>query len=417
MTNLVQKWNPILESDAAPAIKDPYKRKIVAQLLENQMLESANQENMLTENSVSPANVTGNIGKYDPILIAMVRRAMPNLIAYDVCGVQAMTGPTGLIFAMRPKYVNPDNSLGADAFYNEADTKFSGTGTHSGSIPGVLSTGTAMATPAGEKLGATDGTEFGEMGFEIEKIMVSAKTRALKAKYSVELAQDMRALHGADTETELATILSSEILAEINREIVRTIYNVAKVGAQSGTTTAGVFDMDTDSNGRWSVEKFKGMMFQIEREANKIAKETRSGRGNFMICSSDVASALAMADILDFAPAIGNQLQVDDTGNTFAGTLLNGKFKVYIDPYATGDYFVVGYKGANSYDAGLFYAPYVPLQMYKTIDSDSFQPKLGFKTRYGLVANPYAEGTTKGQGALNANANVYFRKVSVVNIL
>ena len=415
--DLVKKWEPVLEAEGAPTITDSYKKKVIAQLCENTIVESRNNQEILSEDA-APVNVTGNVAKYDPILISMVRRAMPNLIAYDICGVQAMTGPTGLIFAMRPKYVE-GTALGADAFYKEANTAFSGAATpaHSGSMPDVLTTGNAMATADGEKLGSDTGTAFAEMGFEIEKVMVEAKTRALKAKYSVELAQDMKALHGLDAETELATILSTEILAEINREIIRTMYNVAKPGAQTGTTAAGTFDLDLDSNGRWSVEKFKGMMFQIEREANQIAKETRRGKGNFIVCSSDVASALAMAGILDNNPALQNGLQVDDTGNTFAGVLLNGKFKVYVDPYATGDYFMVGYKGANSYDAGMFYAPYVPLQMYKTMNDETFQPKLGFKTRYGLVANPFAHGIEKGNGALVANKNVYFRKVKVANIL
>ena len=415
--DLVKKWEPVLEAEGAPTITDSYKKKVIAQLCENTIVESRNNQEILSEDA-APVNVTGNVAKYDPILISMVRRAMPNLIAYDICGVQAMTGPTGLIFAMRPKYVE-GTALGADAFYNEANTAFSGAATpaHSGSMPDVLTTGNAMATADGEKLGSDTGSAFAEMGFEIEKVMVEAKTRALKAKYSVELAQDMKALHGLDAETELATILSTEILAEINREIIRTMYNVAKPGAQTGTTTAGTFDLDLDSNGRWSVEKFKGMMFQIEREANQIAKETRRGKGNFIVCSSDVASALAMAGILDNNPALQNGLQVDDTGNTFAGVLLNGKFKVYVDPYATGDYFMVGYKGVNSYDAGMFYAPYVPLQMYKTMNDETFQPKLGFKTRYGLVANPFAHGIEKGNGALVANKNVYFRKVKVANIL
>ena len=415
--DLVKKWEPVLEAEGAPTIADSYKKKVIAQLCENTIVESRNNQEILAEDA-APVNVTGNIAKYDPILISMVRRAMPNLIAYDICGVQAMTGPTGLIFAMRPKYVE-GTALGADAFYKEANTAFSGaaTPTHSGSMPDVLTTGNAMATADGEKLGSDTGSAFAEMGFEIEKVMVEAKTRALKAKYSVELAQDMKALHGLDAETELATILSTEILAEINREIIRTMYNVAKPGAQTGTTAAGTFDLDLDSNGRWSVEKFKGMMFQIEREANQIAKETRRGKGNFIVCSSDVASALAMAGILDNNPALQNGLQVDDTGNTFAGVLLNGKFKVYVDPYAAGDYFMVGYKGVNSYDAGMFYAPYVPLQMYKTMNDETFQPKLGFKTRYGLVANPFAHGIEKGNGALVANKNVYFRKVKVANIL
>ena len=416
MANLVEKWAPVLEDESFAPIQNLERKKVVAQLIENQIVESRNNQEVLSEDT-APANVTGNVAKYDPILIAMVRRSMPNLIAYDICGVQPMTGPTGLIFAMRPKYVE-NNALAADAFYNEANTAFSGdkAGAHTGNIPDVLKTGTAMSTANAEKLGSDGNPAFAEMGFEIEKVVVTAQTRALKAKYSVELAQDMKALHGLDAETELATILSTEVLAEINREIIRSIYTVAKPGAQNGTAAAGTFDLDLDSNGRWSVEKFKGLMFQIEREANAIAKETRRGKGNFIICSSDVASALAMAGILDYNPALQNNLQVDDTGNTFAG-ILNGKYKVYIDPYATGDYFTVGYKGVNSYDAGIFYAPYVPLQMYKQMDDQSFQPKLGFKTRYGLVANPFAEGAEKGQGALNANRNVYFRKVKVANIL
>ena len=416
MTNLVEKWSPVLEDESFGPIQNLERKKVVAQLIENQIVESRNNQEVLSEDT-APANVTGNVAKYDPILIAMVRRSMPNLIAYDICGVQPMTGPTGLIFAMRPKYVE-NNALAADAFYNEANTAFSGdkAGDHTGSIPDVLKTGTAMSTANAEKLGSDGNPAFAEMGFEIEKVVVTAQTRALKAKYSVELAQDMKALHGLDAETELASILSTEVLAEINREIIRSIYTVAKPGAQTGTAAAGTFDLDLDSIGRWSVEKFKGLMFQIEREANQIAKETRRGKGNFIICSSDVASALAMAGILDYNPALQNNLQVDDTGNTFAG-ILNGKYKVYIDPYATGDYFTVGYKGVNSYDAGIFYAPYVPLQMYKQMDDQSFQPKLGFKTRYGLVANPFAEGAEKGQGALNANRNVYFRKVKVSNIL
>lgn len=416
MANLVEKWAPVLEDESFAPIQNLERKKVVAQLIENQIVESRNNQEVLSEDT-APANVTGNVAKYDPILIAMVRRSMPNLIAYDICGVQPMTGPTGLIFAMRPKYVE-NNALAADAFYNEANTAFSGdkAGEHKGNIPDVLKTGTAMSTANAEKLGSDGNPAFAEMGFEIEKVVVTAQTRALKAKYSVELAQDMKALHGLDAETELATILSTEVLAEINREIIRSIYTVAKPGAQNGTAAAGTFDLDLDSNGRWSVEKFKGLMFQIEREANQIAKETRRGKGNFIICSSDVASALAMAGILDYNPALQNNLQVDDTGNTFAG-ILNGKYKVYIDPYATGDYFTVGYKGVNSYDAGIFYAPYVPLQMYKQMDDQSFQPKLGFKTRYGLVANPFAEGAEKGQGALNANRNVYFRKVKVSNIL
>ena len=420
--SLIQKWAPILEHADMPEIKDPHRRAVTAQLLENQTQANRQQAEALTEDT-APVNVTANVGKYDPVLISLVRRAMPNLIAYDVCGVQPMTGPTGLIFAMRPKYVS-GGALGAEAFYNEADTDFSGAGTHAGTnpavlndaVPGAYTSGNGMATAAAEVLGTDSNPAFAEMGFEIEKVTVEAKSRALKAKYSVELAQDLKAIHGLDAETELSNILSSEILAEINREVIRSIYTTAKVGAQTGTAAAGVFDLDVDSNGRWSVEKFKGLLFQIERDANAVAKATRRGKANFIICSSDVASALAMAGVLDYAPALSTNLQVDDTGNTFAG-VLQGRYKVYVDPYATGDFYVVGYKGASAYDAGLFYAPYVPLQMYKAVDDTSFQPKIGFKTRYGLVANPFAEGTTKGAGALTANSNVFFRRVKVTNIL
>ena len=420
--SLIQKWAPILEHADMPEIKDPHRRAVTAQLLENQTQANRQQAEALTEDT-APVNVTANVGKYDPVLISLVRRAMPNLIAYDVCGVQPMTGPTGLIFAMRPKYVS-GGALGADAFYNEADTDFAGAGTHAGtnpavlndSTPGTYTSGTGMSTAAAEVLGTDGNPAFAEMGFEIEKVTVEAKSRALKAKYSVELAQDLKAIHGLDAETELSNILSSEILAEINREVIRSIYTTAKVGADVGTAAAGVFDLDVDSNGRWSVEKFKGLLFQIERDANAVAKATRRGKANFIICSSDVASALAMAGVLDYAPALSTNLQVDDTGNTFAG-VLQGRYKVYVDPYATGDFYVVGYKGASAYDAGLFYAPYVPLQMYKAVDDTSFQPKIGFKTRYGLVANPFAEGTTKGAGALTANSNVFFRRVKVTNIL
>ena len=420
--SLVEKWAPILEHADMPEIKDGHRRVVTAQLLENQVDANRRQTEALTEDT-APVNVTANVGKYDPILINLVRRAMPNLIAYDTCGVQAMTGPTGLIFAMRPKYVS-GGALGADAFYNEADTDFSGTGTHAGTNPAVLNdaapgtytTGRGMATADAEVLGTQGNADFAEMGFEIEKVTVEAKSRALKAKYSVELAQDLKAIHGLDAETELANILTSEVLAELNREVIRTIYTTAKAGAQTGTATAGTFDLDVDSNGRWSVEKFKGLLFQIERDANAVAKETRRGKANFIICSSDVASALAMAGMLDYAPALSTNLQVDDTGNTFAG-VLNGRYKVYIDPYATGDFYVLGYKGSSAYDAGLFYAPYVPLQMYKAVDDTSFQPKIGFKTRYGLVANPFAQGTTKGAGALTANSNVYYRRVKITNLL
>lgn len=424
---LLEKWQPILESVDAPEIKDKYRKGITARLLENQRVANAqSRDQLITEDE--PVNVSGNVAKYDPVMISLVRRAMPNLIAYDVCGVQAMTGPTGLIFAMRPKYIN-GGALDVDAFYNEAKTAESGTGTQAGTSPSVLNdgtpgdytSGTGLATADAELLSTTaaGSTAFAEMGFEIEKVTVTAKSRALKAQYSVELAQDLKQIHGLDAETELAAILSSEILAEINREVIRTVYVIAKPGAQNtDLTTAGTFDLDTDSNGRWAVEKFKGLMFQIEREANAIAKETRRGKGNVIICSSDVASALSMAGLLDTGAALksGYSLDVDDAGNTFAG-ILNGRYKVFIDPYHIGENFlVVGYRGSNQYDAGLFYAPYVPLQMFKALDDSSFQPKLGFKTRYGMVANPFAEGTSKGAGALNANANVYYRRLKITSL-
>lgn len=424
-TDLLNKWQSLLESEAAPTIKDSYRKNVTARLLENQEKAQLQQREALNEDS--PTNVTGNISKYDPVMISLVRRAMPNLIAYDICGVQPMNGPTGLIFAMRPQYAS-GGALGADAFYNEPDSDFSGAGTQAGTSPGVLNNatpgtytaGTGIETDAAELLStdAAGAGVFAEMGFEIEKVTVEAKSRALKAQYSVELAQDLKQIHGLDAETELASILSSEILAEINREVVRTVMVTAKKGSLD-LTTAGVFDLDTDSNGRWAVEKFKGLMYQIEREANLIAKETRRGKGNILICSSDVASALAMAGLLDTGAALrpGYALDVDDAGNTFAG-ILNGRYKVYIDPYHTGvDFFVVGYKGTNPYDAGLFYAPYVPLQMFKALDSTSFQPKIGFKTRYGMVANPFAQGATKGAGALNANSNVYYRRTAVTGLV
>jgi hypothetical protein len=421
---LMKKWGPVLEHTALPGIKDSHRKAVTAQLLENteySLKEGSaySPSSFLTE---TPANATGaSIANYDPVLITLVRRAMPNLIAYDIAGVQPMTGPTGLIFAMRSKYTAQN---GTEAFYNEADTDFSGTGTHAGSpFPTDFanttqwSTGTGMTTAAAEALGDGNGTEFAQMAFSIEKVTVSAKSRALKAEYTTELAQDLKAIHGLDAETELANMLQAELLAEINRELIRTVYSTAVVGAQTGTATAGTFDLDVDANGRWSVEKFKGLMFQIEREANQIAKDTRRGKGNIIICSSDVASALQMAGVLDYTPALNsNALNVDDTGNTFAG-VLNGRFRVYIDPYAGSNYLVVGYKGASAFDAGLFYCPYVPLQMVRAVGENSFQAKLGFKTRYGMVANPFAEGATAGAGALTANANKYYRKVRVTNIL
>ena len=421
---LIKKWESVLEHSDYATIKDPYRKAVTAQLLENQKASLAKQSEVLTEDT-APTNVTANVGKYDPVLISLVRRSMPNLIAYDVCGVQPMQGPTGLIFAMRPKYApGTPPALGTEAFYNEADSDYSGVGTQAGTdpsvlnlaVPGVYTNGSGMATVDAERLGSDTGAAFAQMGFEIEKVVVEAKSRALKAQYSVELAQDLKQIHGLDAETELANILSSEILAEQNREIIRSIYVTAKPGSQSADlTTPGTFDLDTDSNGRWSVEKFKGLLLDLELNANAVAKETRRGKGNFVICSSDVASAFTMAGMLDYAPALSTDLQVDDTGNTFAG-ILNGRYKVFIDPYATGNFYVVGYKGASAYDAGLYFAPYVPLQMYKAVSDETFQPKIGFKTRYGLVANPFAQGLTKGNGALNANSNVYFRRTRVVNV-
>jgi hypothetical protein len=428
---LMKKWGPVLEHTAVPGIKDGHRKAVTAQLLEN--TENALREGSAYSpasflNEAAPVNasadLTGAVKGYDPVLITLVRRAMPNLIAYDIAGVQPMTGPTGLIFAMRSNYANTTASTG-EAFYNEADTDFSGTGTHAGSpFPtdfantSLWGTGTGMSTAAAEALGTGGGSpEFAQMSFSIEKVSVTAKSRALKAEYTTELAQDLKAIHGLDAETELANMLQAELLAEINREVVRTVYATSTVGAQTGTAAAGTFDLDVDANGRWSVEKFKGLMFQIERESNQIAKDTRRGKGNILICSSDVASALQMAGVLDYTPALNsNALNVDDTGNTFAG-VLNGRFRVYIDPYAGSNYLVVGYKGSSTFDAGLFYCPYVPLQMVRAVGENSFQSKIGFKTRYGMVANPFAEGITAGAGALTANANKYYRKVRVTNIL
>jgi hypothetical protein len=416
--SLNEKWKVVLEHADLPAIGDLHKRAVTAQLLEN--TEKALQESgswsttsLLNEGPNVSADLGGSVKGYDPVLITLIRRAMPNLIAYDIAGVQPMTGPTGLIFAMRPQYANTTAFTG-EAFFNEADTDFSGAGTMAGTVgtANTANTGTGMSTSVAEA-----NTAFAQMGFSLEKVSVTAKSRALKAEYTTELAQDLKAIHGLDAETELANILQSEILAEINREVVRTVFTTAVRGANSGVTTAGTFDLDVDSNGRWSVEKFKGLMFQIEREANQISKSTRRGRGNVIICSSDVASALQMAGVLDYTPALANNLGIDDTGNTFAG-ILNGKYKVYIDPYAGGNYAVVGYKGASAFDAGLFYCPYVPLQMVRAVGEDSFQPKIGFKTRYGMVSNPYADGTSATtQGALTANTNEYYRRIFVNNIL
>ena len=439
---LQTKWAAVIDHPELPKITDPYRKAVTAVILENQAQEMQKQSGMMME--TAPTNSlggtgysggstnTGPVAGFDPILISLVRRSLPNLIAYDIAGVQPMTGPTGLIFAMRSTYgTNRDvNNSAIEAFYNEANTGFSGDKATQTAISmaantalgnqnvfaSTVTTGGAMATSVAEDL------TFNEMGFSIEKVSVTAKSRALKAEYSMELAQDLKAVHGLDAETELANILSTEILAEINREVIRTIYSVAKVGAQVGTTTAGTFDLDTDSNGRWMVEKIKGLAFQLEREANTIAKTTRRGKGNVMICSSDVASALAMAGLLDYQSALNSQvnLTVDDTGNTFAGTLF-GRIKVYIDPYfaanSTSEFAVMGYKGSNAYDAGIFYCPYVPLQMVRAVDTNNFQPKIGFKTRYGLVANPFAEGTTQGVGALTARANLYYRAFKISNLM
>jgi len=439
-----QKWASVLDHPDLAPIKDPYRKAVTAVILENQAQEMMKEAGILHE-AGSPTNFAGTggfgggaaaagpVAGFDPILISLVRRSLPNLIAYDVCGVQPMTGPTGLIFAMRTKYAGQG---GTEAFYNEANTAFSGANgaivassmTVAGNTTDYLFTGNAapsgaMTTGSAEALGdGAIGNTFQEMAFSIEKVTVTARTRALKAEYSMELAQDLKAVHGLDAETELANILSAEILAEINREVIRTIYKVARPGAQAGTTTAGTFNLDTDSNGRWMVEKIKGLAFQIEREANQIAKLTRRGKGNIMMCSSDVASALAMAGILDYQSALQGQvsLTVDDTGNTFAGTIF-GRIKVYIDPYfptgSTSEFAVVGYKGSNAYDAGIFYCPYVPLQMVRAVDTGTFQPKIGFKTRYGLVANPFAEGTGQGLGALNTQLNNYYRAFRIANLM
>jgi len=422
---LTKKWEPVLNHDGLGQISDKYKRAVTAVVLENQEKALREERTALFE---TPANnIAGSgaseIDRYDPILISLVRRALPNLMAYDVAGVQPMTGPTGLIFAMKSKYATQD---GTEALFNEADTDFAGTGTHAGSNPvdGSYTTGTGIATVDAEQLGESGGTDFNEMAFSIEKTTVTAKTRALKAEYTVELAQDLKAIHGLDAEGELSNILSQEILAEINREVIRTIYKVAKTGAAS-TATAGTFDLDVDSNGRWSVERFKGLLFNIERDANVIAQDTRRGKGNFIICSSDVAAALAMAGMLDTGGALNGSpsLQVDDTGNTFVGTL-NGRYKVFVDPYsantgAASQFYVVGYKGSNAYDAGIFYCPYVPLQMVRAIDPNTFQPKIGFKTRYGMIANPFvtqSNGTTDGD-TFTANRNQYYRRVKVTNLM
>ena len=443
-----KKWEAVLDHDDLPEISDPYRRNVTTQLLENQE-ENMIEEGLITETAANYSGDLGsgtNIDSFDPVLISLVRRAMPNLIAYDIASVQPMTGPTGLIFAMRARYqtgANNDLTDDPEALYNEALTAFSGAASDGdvGDITGPASdvatdpsleidaagsytTGTGMTTAQAEALGNT-GDPFAEMGFTIEKVTVTAKSRALKAEYTLELAQDLKKIHGLDAETELSNILTTEIMTEINREVVRTIFNNAKIGATEPgvTTTAGEFDLDKDSNGRWTVERFKGLLYHIEREANAIARDTRRGKGNMIICSSDVAAALAMAGVLDYTPALSTNLEVDDAGNTFAG-VLNGRYRVYIDPYfasASGNHFmVVGYKGSSPYDAGLFYCPYVPLQMVRAVGENDFQPRIGFKTRYGLVNNPFAGGddaTAPALGALTPNANVYYRKLKIVNLM
>jgi len=459
---LQEKWAPLLDYDGAEKISDSHRRMVTAVLLENQEKFLNEERNFLSEAPTNAANAAGASGGFgggataggptagfDPVLISLIRRSMPNLVAYDLAGVQPMNGPTGLIFAMRSRYTNQS---GTEALFDEADTAFSGqndggdltqggyvsgsdassvgfgTDSQTGSNPGLLNggsqfdyaTGQGMHTGDAEDLGDGSGDQFNQMAFSIEKVTVTAKSRALKAEYSLELAQDLKAIHGLNAEAELANILSTEILAEINREVIRTIYKAAETGAQANVASSGVFDLDVDSNGRWSVEKFKGLLFQIEREANAIAQRTRRGKGNMILCSADVASALTMAGVLDYTPALNANLNVDDTGNTFAG-VLQGKYRVYIDPYsangAASQYFVTGYKGSSPYDAGLFYCPYVPLQMVRAVGQDTFQPKIGFKTRYGMVANPFAEGTTQGLGRLKASSNRYYRRVKVNNLM
>ena len=466
--HLQEKWAPLLDYEGLDPIRDSHRRMVTAVLLENQERALREEREFLHEAAPTTntnsgtyagfsAGASSPVAGFDPVLISLIRRAMPNLVAYDLAGVQPMNGPTGLIFAMRSRYAN---MTGTEALFNEADTSFSGennkgtltngfsggsvgfgttggTGLSGATNPSALNpegsqtattypTGQGMRTDDAEALGDDANNAFNQMAFSIEKVTVTAKSRALKAEYSLELAQDLKAIHGLNAEAELANILSTEILAEINREVIRTIYKVAEQGAVQNVATPGVFDLDVDSNGRWSVEKFKGLLFQIERDANAIAQRTRRGKGNTIICSADVASALTMAGVLDYTPALNANLSVDDTGNTFAGTLM-GKFRVYIDPYAANltsgnatpgnQYYVIGYKGSSPYDAGLFYCPYVPLQMVRAVGENSFQPKIGFKTRYGMVANPFAEGTNQGLGNLNLNANRYYRRVSVKNLM
>lgn len=460
--NLQRKWAPLLNSDQLEPIKDRYRREVTAQLLENQevfLRDSAAFESgqLLMETPTNSANAAGTSGGFtgsasaagpvagfDPILISLIRRSMPNLVAYDLAGVQPMTGPAGLIFAMRSRYTN---QTGPETFFDEVNTAFSGqnnslslagfgstaagfgTTTQRGSNPGLLNPtetstetyniGQGMETGDSENLGNGDTNQFNEMAFTIEKVTVQAQSRALAGEYSLEMMQDLRAIHNLSAEAELANILSTEILAEINREIIRTIYRVAEQGAVNNVATPGVFDLDIDSNGRWSVEKFKGLIFQMERDANAIAQRTRRGKGNVIMCSADVASALTMAGVLDYTPALNSNLSVDDTGNLFAGTLM-GKYKVFIDAYSANvsntHYYVMGYKGSSPMDAGIFYCPYVPLQMVRAVDPKSFQPRLGFKSRYGMVANPFSEGLTQGLGRLIPNSNRYYRRVAIRNL-
>ena len=459
---LQEKWNPLLEHDGIDPIKDNHRKAVTAVLLENQERFLSEEKQFLSEGPTmsvgnggytNAATDAGPVAGFDPVLISLIRRSMPNLVAYDLAGVQPMNAPTGLIFAMRSRYVDgttADRRNGTEALFNEPDTGFSGqssshsqtegwtnaatglgTTAQSGTNPGALNpstnatqvaydVGQGMRTDNAENLGSTAADQFNEMAFSIEKVTVTAKSRALKAEYSLELAQDLKAIHGLNAEAELANILSTEILAEINREVIRTIYKVAETGAQVNVASAGTFNLDVDSNGRWSVEKFKGLLFQIERDANAIAQRTRRGKGNIILCSADVASALTMAGVLDYTPALNANLNVDDTGNTFAG-VINGKYRVYIDPFAANSaatqYYVIGYKGSSPYDAGLFYCPYVPLQMVRAVGQDTFQPKIGFKTRYGMVENPFSQGTTQGSGTLTVNANRYYRRVSVANLM
>lgn len=439
---LVEKWSPVLNEESAGTIADRHKRAVTAAILENTekaLNEENARQNFLSEDRA--ANNTGSAANWNPVLISLVRRAMPNLMAYDICGVQPMTGPTGLIFAMKSRYrtTRAGATSGNEALFNEAVTGFSGDssasqGADGSGLSGLTDSnadsnidndrtgptfGGGMSTFNAEQLGTTGESAFAEMGFTIEKATVTAKSRALKAEYTLELAQDLKAIHGLDAETELANILSTEILAEINREVIRTINSQAKTGAQTDNCqTKGIFDLSTDADGRWSVEKFKGLHVQLDREANQIAKDTRRGKGNFIVCSSDVASALAASGALDYAPALSTNLNVDDTGNTFAG-VLNGRIKVYIDPYATADYITVGYKGTNPYDAGLFYCPYVPLTMVRAVGENDFQPRIGFKTRYGMVSNPYVDTANMSgrDGLATAKTNQYYRIFRVDNIM